>query len=129
MTATTTATPMPQHMKALANANRVRLARAELRRQIADGTRTVQDVILDCPWEAKSMTIMDLLMAQHRWGQSRCRRFLQSVPMSEAKPLGSMTDRQRRALAARLNGEPIVDPWAVTPDETPDPFAGTRGRR
>src|SRR4051795_1027896 len=100
-----TATVAPQHMRALSQANRVRLARAELKRQIADGTRTVAEVVIECPWEAESMSIGDLLMSQHRWGRSRCRRFLTSLPMSETKRIGSMTDRQRHALAARLSGE------------------------
>ena len=105
MNATATA-PAAQHMRALAQANRVRLARAELKRQVADGDTSVADVVLGRPWEAESMTIGDLLMSQHRWGRTRCRRFLASVPMSETKTVGSMTDRQRRALAAMLGGEP-----------------------
>jgi hypothetical protein len=106
MDATVTA-PAAQHMRALAQANRVRLARAELKRQVADGETPVADVVLLCPWEAESMTISDLLMSQHRWGQTRCRRFLSSIPMSETKTIGSMTDRQRRALASTLAGDPI----------------------
>jgi hypothetical protein len=105
MDATATA-PAAQHMRALAQANRVRLARAELKRQVADGDVSVAEVVLECPWEAESMTICDLLMSQHRWGRTRCRRFLASIPMSETKTVGSMTDRQRRALAAMLGGEP-----------------------
>jgi hypothetical protein len=94
-------------MRALAQANRVRLARAELKRQVAEGEMPVADVVLSCPWEAESMTISDLLMSQHRWGQTRCRRFLASIPMSETKTIGTMTDRQRRALATTLAGDPV----------------------
>jgi hypothetical protein len=104
MEATATA-PAPQHMRALAQANRVRLARAELKRQVAEGETTVADIVLTRPWEAESMTIADLLMSQHRWGRTRCRRFLASIPMLETKTIGSMTDRQRHELAARLNGD------------------------
>jgi hypothetical protein len=89
-------------MRALAQANRVRLARAELKRQVADGETSVADVVLRCPWEAESMTISDLLMSQHRWGHTRCRRFLASIPMSETKTIGTMTERQRRELASML---------------------------
>ena len=60
------------------------------------------EIVLECPWEAESMTIADLLMSQHRWGRSRCRRFLSSIPMTETKTIGSMTERQRNELAARL---------------------------
>ena len=101
----TATAPAPQHMRALQQANRVRLARAELKRQVTDGEITVADVVLECPWEAESMAIADLLMSQHRWGRTRCRRFLSSIPMSETKTVGSMTERQRRALAARLRGD------------------------
>jgi hypothetical protein len=97
----------PQHMRALAQANRVRLARAELKRQVAEGETTVGDIVMECPWEAESMAIADLLLSQHRWGRTRCRRFLASIPISETKTVGSMTDRQRRALTARLNGSAV----------------------
>ena len=102
-------------MQALEQANRVRLARAELKRLVAEGEATVADVVLECPWQAESMTIADLLMSQHRWGRSRCRRFLLSIPMTETKTIGSMTDRQRRCLSGRLNGETTVevDPFAI----------------
>lgn len=94
----------PQHLRALQQANRVRLARAELKRLVAEGELEVAEVVLACPWEAESMSIGDLLMSQHRWGHTRCRRFMGAIGMSETKTIGSMTDRQRRALAARLSG-------------------------
>jgi len=100
-------------MRALEHANKVRLARAELKRQIAEGRREVGDVVLDCPWEAESMTIADLLMSQHRWGRTRCRRFLSSIPMSETKTLATMTERQRDTLAAKLAGQVVADPFAA----------------
>jgi hypothetical protein len=102
---TATVDAAPQHLRALARANRVRLARAELKRQVAEGDVTAAAVVLSCPWEAETMEIADLLMSQHRWGRTRCRRFLTSIPMSETKTVGSMTERQRRALSARLRGD------------------------
>ncbi len=93
----------PQYMRALERANQVRLARAGLKRRIATGEIDVADVLIDCPWEADSMAIADLLMSQRRWGQTRCRKFLAQLPMSEKKTIGSMTDRQRRTLAAMLS--------------------------
>ena len=78
---------------------------------------SVADVVLGCPWEADSMTISDLLMSQHRWGRTRCRRFLSSIPMSETKTIGTMTDRQRRELARMLSGDRVYAvaelSWAV----------------
>src|SRR6266513_2884465 len=56
MNAAATAATLPQHMQALAHANRVRLARAALKREIGTGKRDAPAVILDCPWEVDSMT-------------------------------------------------------------------------
>jgi len=104
-----------QHMRALARANKVRLARAELKRKVAGEEVGVADVILECPWEAHSMAVADLLMSQRRWGQTRCRRFLAQVPMSESKTVGSMTDRQRQTLAAMLASAERGRAWSATP--------------
>ena len=127
MNATATIAPAgPQYMRALERANKVRLARAELKRRVATGEIDVAEVILDCPWEADSMAVADLLMSQRRWGQTRCRKFLAQIPMSEKKTVGSMTERQRRTLAAMLRGAsayslrdlrdadmPVRGPWAT----------------
>jgi hypothetical protein len=95
----------PQHMRALEQANRVRLARADLKRQIAVGELSAAEVIITCPWEAETMSVADVLMSQRRWGRTRCRKFLASIPMRETKTLGSMTDRQRGTLAALLTAK------------------------
>jgi hypothetical protein len=98
--ATATIAPAPpQHMRALARANEVRLARAELKRRVGEGEVEVAQVILTCPWEAASMPVGELLASQHRWGDTRARRLLTGIGLPETKTVGSMTDRQRRALA------------------------------
>jgi len=96
----TVAPAAPQHMQALQRANEVRLARAELKRNIGLGTLTAAEVILACPWEAASMTIAELLTSQRRWGTARASRFLSDIGMPETKTVGSMTERQRGLLAA-----------------------------
>jgi hypothetical protein len=124
MNATATIAPTgPQHMRALERANKVRLARAELKRRVAGGEIAVAQVILDCPWEADSMAVADLLMSQRRWGQTRCRKFLAQIPMSEQKTVGSMTERQRRTLAAMLTATAPVampSPWVRARRTSPD---------
>lgn len=94
-----------QHLRALERANRVRLARAELKRRIAMQQQDASEVILSCPWEASSMEISDLLMSQRRWGRARCRRLLLTLSVPENKPIGTLTDRQRRALATFLQDQ------------------------
>ena len=104
-----------QHLRALARANRVRLARAELKRQIAGEEISASQVILDCPWEAASMSISDLLMCQRRWGRARCRRLLVSLGVPENKQIGTLTQRQRGALAAVLSANGRSGADAVAP--------------
>jgi hypothetical protein len=94
---------LPQHMQALARANRVRLARAELKRTIGRGEVEVADVIRDCPWETESMTLAELLTSQRRWGRTRARKLLQAVALSENKRLGTLTPRQRALLTSALS--------------------------
>lgn len=107
MTQTACKTSEPQHRRALERANEIRLARAALKRRIATGEVSAADVILTCPDAAASWPVGELLMSQRRWGTSRCRKFLTRNDIVETKPIGSLTERQRRLLAGALR-EPAV---------------------
>src|ERR1700736_280516 len=102
MMETATMTPEPQRLRALERANEVRLARAELKRRIADGDVSAAEGILDSPWEASSWSVGELLISQRRWGTIRARKLLASVQISETRTVGALTERQRRLLAADL---------------------------
>jgi hypothetical protein len=110
-----------QHLRALEYANRVRLARARLKRKVAAGDLEASDVILTCPWQAHSMSVSDLLMSQKRWGRTRCRRLLISLGVSEIKPIGTLTERQRLALAAVLTAKRATTGSAEDRQAAPPP--------
>lgn len=110
---TATAVQAPQHMQALARANRVRLARAELKRSVARGDVDAADVVRDCPWETESMTLAELLTSQRRWGRTRARKFLVGLALSENKKLGTLTSRQRSLLAGELSSHATGERSAV----------------
>jgi hypothetical protein len=95
-------------MQALAYANRVRLARAELKRSVNAGHVPVGEVIRSCPWEAETMTISELLRAQRRWGRTRARKFLSSLALNESRQVGRLTERQRLLLAHELDRKGLV---------------------
>jgi hypothetical protein len=107
MPETTQMPPEPQRLRALEHANAIRLARAELKRRIAEGDASAADVILECPDAARRWTVSELLLAQRRWGSTRCRKFLERNGVSEIKLIGSLTERQRRMLAEQLGGCPL----------------------
>lgn len=92
----------PQHMQALERANEVRLARARLKRAVAAGKKSAVEIVVNCPWEANSMPISELLAAQRRWGKTRSRKFLRSMGLAENKPIGTLTVRQRQLVAGEL---------------------------
>jgi hypothetical protein len=111
--AATVDTEQQQHLRALEYANRVRLARARMKRRIAAGDLSAAEVVLTCPWQAHTMSVSDLLMSQKRWGRARCRRLLVSLSVPENKQTGTLTERQRLALVAGLEekgGTPVPSP-------------------
>ena len=108
-------TTEPQRLRALSRANEIRLERAVLKRRIASGEVSAAEVILNPPQSAETWSVGDLLMSQRRWGQTRCRKFLSQVPMSEKKTIGSMTERQRHTLAALLTSVNRGRAWTATP--------------
>lgn len=91
----------PQNMAALARANLVRLAAADLKRDIADGRLSVVDALL-ADDRAQPMKVFDLLRAQVRWGDERTKKLLTQHRLKETKRVRELTERQRLALAADL---------------------------
>ena len=96
---------IPQHMRALEHANRVRLARAALKRSIAAGEVDPAGVVRDCPWEVETMTVGELLRSQRRWGRARARKFLFSMALNENRELGRLTERQRQLAGGGARGQ------------------------
>ena len=94
--------PEPQHMQALAEANRVRLARAQLKREVGAGEVQTAEIVRECPWQAETMTVGELLRSQRRWGRTRSRKFLAALTLNENRELGRLTSRQRQMLASEL---------------------------
>jgi len=102
MTPTARIVPRPDRLLALDGANEIRRARAQLKRRIRAGHVSAADVILDCPVEARRWPVAQLLASQRHWGGAKCSKFLAHNRISEVKPVGELTERQRRLLAAQL---------------------------
>ena len=99
---TASRTAGPQRLRALERANEIRLERAALKRRIAAGEVSAAEVILNPPQSAETWSVGDLLMSQRRWGTTRCRRFLARNSITETKPVGTLTQRQKNLLARSL---------------------------
>jgi len=114
----------PQPLRALQLANRVRRARSELKTRIADGQLSAAEVVLTCPSEIARMPISQLLASQRGWGEVRSRAFLAQAAVREDKSIGSLTERQRQAIASLLTrtvawAEHCSSPDAVSADALP----------
>lgn len=90
----------PQHMKALEEGNRIRSLRAEMKRDITAGNITVPDV-LENP-DVATMTLGELLAAQHHWGPRRTARFQAAIGATVTKRVGTLTERQRDLIRVAL---------------------------
>lgn len=96
---------LPQHMQALEHANRIRLARASLKRAVAAGQVDAAQIVRDPPGEVASMSVGELLRSQRRWGRTRARKFLFSLALNENRELGRLTERQRDLIATELEAK------------------------
>jgi hypothetical protein len=100
--------PMPpasQHLRALKRANVVRLAATDVKREIARGKLSLADALDDD--RAGVLMVMDLLMAQRKWGRDRAVRLLNAMAaedpanrLSETKRVRELTTRQKSILAS-----------------------------
>jgi hypothetical protein len=109
-----------QPVQALQLANRVRRARSMLKARVANAQLAAAEVILIPPSEAASMPVAQLLASQRGWGKARSRAFLAQVAVPEDKSIGSLTERQRRAIASQLTrtvarAKPVRAPDALAP--------------
>lgn len=108
---------VPQHVDALARANRARLERAAARRRIAalgsrEGALALAELVLDPPAGCESARLADVLEWPERWGTTRARRLCRSVSDAlergrpswrlEAAQLGELTMRERVKVAEGL---------------------------
>jgi len=87
-----------QRLRALAQANEVRTARAELKKGLASGQIELVEVLADPPPWARTARVRDLLLVLPRIGSVRAGRILSHCGIAHSKTLGGLTDRQRGEL-------------------------------
>lgn len=93
-----------QYEKALVKANRIRLARAEVKRGLVSGKLSIGEVVLNPKEETENWDLFSALICQRRWGRTRARRFLTSMRISEQRTIGTLTERQRGLIAGFMAG-------------------------
>lgn len=100
---------LEQRMTALREANRIRTARAELKKRLKrDGRLLIAALELNTdalglePGDLDTMKVYDLLVAAPKIGRVKANRTLTYNRISPSKTLGGLSDRQRGELVAWL---------------------------
>jgi hypothetical protein len=107
-----------QRLRALGRANEVRVARARLKRELAAGTVTLEQVVAHPPACAGSAKVCDLLKAVPGIGPVRTNKLLLRCRIPHEKALDTLSDRQRSVLIASLADAASVSATNAIVDST-----------
>ena len=89
-----------QSLDALERANEVRIKRAQLKRDLKGGRRTLESVLRDPPHYVLTAKIIELLLELPRYGRVRVEQVLSDCRIATNKRVEQLSDEQRAALVA-----------------------------
>lgn len=99
---------LQQRLDALQKGNRIRIERAERKRELKRGERKLEDLVADPPVELDSMKVRDLLLAAPKIGAVKADALLRAAVVSPSKTVGGLSTRQRSELHARIIAERVA---------------------
>jgi hypothetical protein len=94
---------LDQRMEALARANHIRVARAQLKKDLKDGRAQIEAILLDPPDWVSTANVFDMLMAVPKFGRVKAARLLNQCRISQSKTVGGLSERQRTELVGLFN--------------------------
>ena len=87
-----------QRLRALEQANDVRTARAELKKELASGKIELVQILADPPPYMRTARVRDVLLVLPKIGSAKVARILGQCGIAHSKTLGGLTERQRDEL-------------------------------
>ena len=93
---------LAQRMDALQRANDIRTRRAQLKRDLKSGRRSIHDLLLDPPDYVETAKVFDMLLAVPKYGRVKANKILQTCRISPSKTIGGLSQRQRTELVSML---------------------------
>lgn len=99
---TTPERSLNQRMDALARANEVRSARAQLKRDLKAGRCSIHSLLLDPPEYLETAKAFDMLLAVPKYGRVKVNKMLLACRISPSKTIGGLSERQRAELVSLL---------------------------
>ncbi len=91
-----------ERRSALEEANRVRFARADAKRDLKSGALDIYDLLMDPSEELKGAKVEEMLLAVRGMGRVKVTRILRESGVSRAKTLVGLTHGQRDRLLKAL---------------------------
>ncbi len=86
---------MTQSMKALSRANEIRIARAQLKRELAAGEQDIGELVLDPPESCQTAKPAELLRAVPMLGPRKADRILVRARIRHSRTLGELVEPER----------------------------------
>jgi hypothetical protein len=91
-----------QRMDALARANDIRTARAQLKRDLKAGRTSIHELLEKPPDFVETAKVFDMLLAVPKYGRVKVNKILTTCRISPSKTIGGLSERQRTELVTLL---------------------------
>jgi hypothetical protein len=91
-----------QRMDALQRANEIRTQRAQLKRDLKAGRKTIDKLLADPPDWVETAKVFDMLLAVPKYGRVKVNKILTQCRISPSKTIGGLSERQRTELVTLL---------------------------
>ena len=92
-----------QRMDALARANQIRIQRAQLKRDLKAGRRSIHKLLLEPPEYVETAKVFDMLLAVPKYGRVKVNKILAHCRIAPSKTVGGLSERQRGELVSLLH--------------------------
>jgi len=94
---------LDQRMEALRRANEIRVRRAQLKKDLKNGSAQIELILRNPPAYVETAKVFDMLMAVPKFGRVKAARFLNQCRISQSKTVGGLSERQRAELVGLLH--------------------------
>jgi len=92
-----------QRMDALARANEIRIQRAQLKRDLKSGRRSIHQLLTEPPEYVETAKVFDMLLAVPKYGRVKVNKILVHCRIAPSKTIGGLSERQRSELISLLH--------------------------
>ena len=84
-------------------ANEIRIKRAQLKRDLKAGRRSIHSLLLDPPEYVETAKVFDMLLAVPKYGRVKVNKLLVHCRIAPSKTIGGLSERQRSELISLLH--------------------------